>query len=157
MWKKYTVMNAMTLLRATLKITTTSIRSRYLWTGHVLDGNPPSNSLSSNHTVIITPLHTTDEYTHENVDYDLYVENSRFTLLHETSHQLGTPDHYCKKDQDETGTEDCSNINCTLCRENRYPPSCIMTSRLDMANTPTSDLYCTNCIQDIEQHISDHH
>lgn len=71
----------------------TSTTSYVLWTGHILPGNPPSSSYSD-FSVIITPNQTTNSNYVNKSDAEVRME-SLYTLMHELSHQLGAPDHYC--------------------------------------------------------------
>ena len=135
----------------------TSTTSKVLWTGHVLDGNPPSNSLLDNYSVVITLMATTNSSTHENLgDYEVKKE-SRFNLIHELSHQLGAPDHYCYKKAGEDEDKKCENKNCTLCTHHKDPPKCIMTKRCDLADENINTLYCSSCLATIKAHLKNHH
>lgn len=58
-------------------------------------------------------------------------KESIFTLMHELSHQLGAPDHYCYGPS--TTSEGCANPNCDTCymgRDAERP--CMMTYRYDI-------------------------
>lgn len=128
--------------------------SRVLWTGHILSGNPASNSVFSNQTVIITPKHVVDPSTYDTLSNSTVNRESRYTLLHETSHQLSAPDHYCYGVP--SGATHCSNPDCCSCN-GLASPNCIMQSRKDVESTATASLYCSDCIATIDSHISDHH
>lgn len=132
----------------------TNTYSRVLWTGHILNGNPPSDSNSANHTVIITPKMVTSGSSYTNVSSANVNKESRFTLLHELSHQLGAPDHYCYANGENGGH--CSNPNCCSC--NGKPiPVCVMQSRKDIETTDIDSLYCSACKTTINTHIGAHH
>ena len=132
--------------------------SRYTWTGHLMDGNASSNSSSSTHTVVMTIRHTTDS-SHNNRSNAVIRQESIFTLLHETSHQIGAPDHYC---YGRNGNNNCSNSNCTICTLNIEPPICLMTQRMPDIETRARDtIYCSKCSWEgnlnISKHLSNHH
>ena len=132
----------------------TTTLSRVLWTGHILANNPSSNSVSANHTVIMTPKHTTDS-NYVNKSAATVNRESRYTLLHETSHQLGAPDHYCYGIDTSTGK--CGNPNCCSCNGEPVPAKCMMNVRCDVEGTALLSLYCSDCINDIMNHIKNHH
>ena len=131
-----------------------STLSRVLWTGHILKDNASSDSLDSNHTVIMTPKHTTDS-NYNNKSTTLVNKESRFTLLHELSHQLGAPDHYCYGVNALTGK--CRNENCCTCNGQAVPTICMMNARCDVEARDLLNLYCGDCIDDIMTHIKNHH
>ena len=128
--------------------------SKVLWTGHILENNPSSCSYEQNYIVIITPKHVVDSSTYGNLSSDVVQRESRYSILHETSHQLGADDHYCKGDFGANGH--CSNIHCYVCN-NEPKPICIMTERTDIESTDIDDLYCSTCTEIIGTHLSDHH
>ena len=131
-----------------------NVVTKVLWTGHILDGNAPSASYSSDHTVIITPRYTTDINTYENLGDIKIVLESEYTLLHELSHQLGAHDHYCYRDN---GSAHCSNPYCARCDSSAIP-FCLMSSRFDdVSSISPHSLYCDECEEIITQHIDDHH
>lgn len=134
----------------------TTTTSKVLWTGHILPGNPSSNSLSSNHTVIITPRHTTDSTTFTNLSSSEILAESRFSLLHELSHQIGAHDHYCYNSSTSSSGE-CSNPYCYKCYGDGIKPFCAMTYRLILANYEADELYCEGCKNLISSHLSNHH
>ena len=83
-------------------------------------------------------------------------KESIFTLMHELSHQLGAPDHYCYGPS--TTSEGCANPNCDTCymgRDAERP--CMMTYRYDIEATDEDVLYCSSCLQTIATHLTDHH
>ena len=83
-------------------------------------------------------------------------KESIFTLMHELSHQLGAPDHYCYGPS--TTSEGCANPNCDTCymgRDAERP--CMMTYRYDIEATDEDVLYCSSCLQIIAAHLTDHH
>ena len=132
----------------------TSTTSKVLWTGHVLDGNPRSNSQVSNYSIVMTLSEVTNSSTHENLgSYKVKME-SRFNLIHELSHQLGAPDHYC---YGRINGNDCANKNCTKCTQHKEPPNCIMTYRYDLAKENINTLYCSSCLATIKAHLKNHH
>lgn len=132
----------------------TNTLTRVLWTGHILTGNPSSNSVSANHTVIMTSKEVTSGANFSNKSTQNVNIESRFDLLHELSHQLGAPDHYCYGDQEASGH--CSNTNCRTC--NGLPQlTCVMTSRKNIESINTSSLYCSACRSTIQNHVNGHH
>ena len=131
----------------------TATMSKVLWTGHILPGNPSSNS--AGYSVIITPRHTTSGsgYTNKS-DSDVRIE-SIFTLMHETSHQLGLPDHYCYDENTENG---CPNLSCDRCYNGmQRPRQCLMSYRYDVETVPEATLYCTSCLAAVNAHLANHH
>lgn len=128
--------------------------TRVLWTGHILTGDPSSNSVTSNHSVIMTSREVTDhENNYVNESATKVNIESRFDLLHELSHQLGAPDHYCYNDK---GTAHCSNENCRKCN-GLSQLVCVMTSRKDIEGISTASLYCNLCKNTVQNHVDAHH
>ncbi|MBR3961178.1 MAG: RICIN domain-containing protein [Clostridia bacterium] len=132
----------------------TNTNSRVLWTGHILTGNPRSNSNSTRNSVVITPYHTTTGSSYTNKSDSDVRQESIFTLMHETSHQIGAPDHYCYD-------EDAPYCENDYCDEHVYgmddPRQCIMSYRYDIEAENESTLYCSSCLAIINAHIADHH
>ncbi|MBQ9162859.1 MAG: RICIN domain-containing protein [Clostridia bacterium] len=138
--------------------------AKIAWTGHVLESRS-SCSYSSQHVIIMTIGMVTDK-SNNNETPDVIRYQRIYTLLHETSHQLGAPDHYC---YDESSSN-CNNPtnDCWRC-DNGLPskPVCIMTSRtydiesrLLAGNADT--LYCDQCkssthSKGILTHLENHH
>lgn len=137
------------------KGTGSSTLSRVLWTGHVLPGNPASNSSSSSNTVVITPMAVVDSMTYENRAAEVVQRESRYTLLHEVSHQLSAHDHYCYGV--EPGQAVCGNPYCCRCNGIEAPSQCIMTVRTNIETVALDDLYCSVCKVNIQSHLSEHH
>ena len=145
-----------------------NILTRVVWSGHLLDNNPSSNSSSYSHTVVMTIRHTTDE-NHNNRSDAVIRYQSIFTLLHETSHQLGAPDHYCYGNNSNGPTNPCNNPtgDCWRCNNAlSEPPNCVMTYRNDkieekLQNGTLNDLYCSQCTgtgsKSIPNHLANHH
>lgn len=76
--------------------------------------------------------------------------------MHELSHQLGAPDHYCYGI--EPGETSCINDHCDICVNGETRErSCMMTYRYDIEDTKESTLYCSSCLADIGNHLSGHH
>ncbi len=128
----------------------TTTDSNILWTGHIMDGNATSASYTARNVVVMTPA----TYENENTETEINVE-IRFDLLHEVSHQIGAGDHYCDLEQGRTV---CDNVQCYACvlhLENE--PDCIMSNRENIENSDIDDLYCSDCIELIEAHLSNHH
>jgi hypothetical protein len=134
--------------------TATSVK--VLWTGHVLTGNPASNSHINNHTIVNTTKHTTNPSTYENLTTAVVLRESIFTLLHETSHQLDAHDHYCYGVN--SSTNKCSNPYCKVCYYSTSLPYCVMSYRITNITAATADsLYCEECQERILAHLVDHH
>ena len=135
----------------------TSTTSKVLWTGHVLDGNPRSNSLLDNYSVVMTLSEVTNPYTHENLGSYKVKKESRYNLIHELSYQLGAPDHYCYNEEGAAKGQKCENKDCTECTQGKKAPKCIMTKRCDLADENINTLYCSSCWATIKAHLKNHH
>ena len=123
-----------------------------IWTGHILDGNPVSCAF--NYTVVMTPYHTTKSYDNyaNKSDEDVYFYSIR-SLIHELSHQLGAPDHYCRKNG-----KPCSNENCDICyKDYIYTRKCVMGDTDDFSVDNPEKIYCSECISTILAHLNEHH
>lgn len=111
-----------------------------LWTGHSMQnpGEDRSVSVSFLHDIVVTP----------------YSSNTEFTFLHELSHQLGAPDHYCL----DPGSGNCGNDYCDECINGMSEPrTCIMSRVINLDDYSDSVLYCADCLEDIRNHLNDHH
>lgn len=134
--------------------------SNVVWTGHRLTGNARSNSSSYGHSVIITPA-ITSTYdattgTYVEASYSTKVIENSFTLMHELSHQLGAPDHYCYGV--EPGHSCCSNTHCDECVYGfTNPRTCMMSYRVNVSTYDEATLYCPDCLATIGAHLADHH
>lgn len=134
----------------------TNINSRVLWTGHILPGNPSSDSRSDVCSVIITPKHTTTGNNFTNKSDSEVRKESIFTLMHELSHQLGAPDHYCYGIN--PGESVCGNRNCDICYMGKTKArNCMMSYRYNIETESERTLYCSSCLSDISNHLSGHH
>ena len=143
----------------------TDILTRIAWTGHVLESGS-SNSSSNTHTVVLTVGMVTDESTNENLD-DATIRWQRiYSLLHELSHQIGAPDHYCydiSSNDCDNPTEDCYKCDHKL----DDAPVCLMSGRIDdiesrLKNGTLDSLYCSQCLSAIHEkgvftHLNNHH
>lgn len=133
-----------------------NVISRILWTGHIMTNNPASNSSSSRYSVIVTPKHTTTGSTYTNESDAEVRKKSIFTLMHELSHQLGAPDHYCYGVS--AGSSVCVNTNCDICYMGEtVARTCMMSYRYDIEARDEDVLYCSSCLQDIAAHLTNHH
>lgn len=141
----------------------TNTLSRVAWTGHALTDNQ-SASYSSGNTIVVTIGMVTDS-SHNNLSDDVIRKERIFTLLHESSHQLGAPDHYCYNPSSTTG---CSNPNCWRCyRHLSQLPDCAMSYRMydlesKLNNDNMYDIFCDECMSStnskgIVTHLEDHH
>ena len=117
--------------------TGTNVLTRILWTGHIMNNhnNDRSNSSSSSNTVIITPYSSVNPTTYVNYNDAKVANNSKFTLMHELSHQIGAHDHYCYGNLEDPT---CSNPYCYHHRSIPIAlPDCIMSyvySNMDGTN-----------------------
>lgn len=157
---------AATCLHSPTHLTTTVLRndldngtitqSVIIWTGHILTNNPASNSNSARYSIVITPRHTTDsDNGYINKTSEEIAQQSIFTLIHETSHQIGAHDHYC---YGTTSSARCSNSYCDICVYGYSSArSCIMSYRYDISELTDSEMYCVDCLSTINLHLSDHH
>ena len=67
-----------------------------------------------------------------------------YDLMHELSHQLTIPDHYCYDPYTESP---CSNLDCDRCYKNLSAiRECIMGYRYD-------DVCCNDCINTINNYL----
>lgn len=138
--------------------TTTNV----LWTGHILEDNassaayfPPSYEY---YAAIITPKHTTDQTDFSNLSNYEYNKQSRYTLMHELSHELGLPDHYCYNPDLSASGGRCGNSQCYTCVWGlSEKPICMMQTRINVENSNIGLIYCPDCHLDLRQHLSDHH
>ena len=133
-------------------LTGDNTKSVVIWTGHILDGNPVSCAF--NYTVVMTPYYTTKSYDNyaNKSDEDVYFYSIR-SLIHELSHQLGAPDHYCRKNG-----KPCSNENCDICyKDYIYTRKCVMGDNSDFSITDPDSIYCSECISTILAHLNEHH
>lgn len=134
----------------------TNVEPKVLWTGHILEDNPTSDSSEMRHSIVITPCHTFNEITLESYSAAEIRMNSLRTLMHEISHQLGAHDHYCEGVLPIIGV--CANDYCDKCVFKKTQERvCLMTRLGDVENGNEATLYCTDCIDIINDHIADHH
>ena len=132
----------------------TAINTVAIWTGHILDGNPASNSSFNRHSIVLTPKHTTNS-DYSNKTEAIVKRESTFTLMHESSHQLGAPDHYC---YGVGSSGKCSNTNCDICYLGMTSArNCLMSYRYDISTLSNDEIYCDDCIETINNHLSNHH
>lgn len=76
--------------------------------------------------------------------------------MHELSHQLGARDHYCYGVA--TAKSGCANKNCDVCYLGRSTiRSCMMSYRLNIETEDEATLYCSSCLADINNHLTNHH
>lgn len=127
---------------------------KVMWTGHILNGNPPSVTFPDSYYSLNTPCMTTtgSEYTNKS-DYDVRRE-SLHTDMHEISHLLGAPDHYCN----QTDSSPCSNPHCYIHVDGRPKedkPKCIMQDRIPNLDTyDETEIYCSSCLKIISEHLT---
>lgn len=127
--------------------------AKAVWTGHIMDGHAMSNSQRNpTYILVFTTGNTVNKTTNQNKSASIIRSRSIYELMHETGHQFGLTDHYCK----ENGSP-CSNIYCYSCTRGYAAPRCIMTLPFDTENYDNDDLFCSECINEIKNHLSDHH
>lgn len=109
-----------------------------------------SNSVSSTHSVIMTTYGINDWS-----DTDDKAADRTFTLMHELSHQLDAPDHYC---YGPGSTGRCSNKSCDECYLGYTTTrDCLMGHRFDISTISDDELYCDYCVDTIKSHLENHH
>lgn len=136
----------------------TSIKPKVLWTGHILENNEASNSVSSTHSVIITPKLVVNNYNYNNLPASVIRRLSIVTLMHELSHQLGATDHYCYGKPDENSS--CTNEHCYVCNGQPDEKNCLMgsdASTYDIETKNIAEIYCESCLNAINSHLTSHH
>ena len=146
-------------LRSTMPVGS-AISTTVIWTGHTMPGNPsPSSTCTTTQMVVITPQNTTivnktDGSVSNKSEYNITRE-SIFDSMHELSHELGAPDHYCR----DMDSNNCGNSHCYRCVYGlQDEPDCIMSSfRNDLIPRPYEDIYCEDCISIIINHLNLHH
>jgi len=128
-----------------------TIKTNCGWTGYPLLGEETSASDPDRFKMLITPKFANEETTAAGK-----LNSLTATLWHETSHQLGAVDHYCKKVGNEL---QCSNTNCDICyNDMEKSRDCLMsTAQFYKDNLDTYDIYCADCINAITAHLFDHH
>ena len=130
----------------------TPTNTKVIWTGHILPGNPSSNSSNGHWSVVMTPKHTTNALSgYSNRSPDVIIYQSLFTLMHELGHQLSLPDHYC---YDAPAGQKCGRIDCYDCYEGE---PCVMHKREDIRNVNNLNMFCPSCLEKLAAHLSDHH
>ncbi len=141
-----------------------TVLSRVAWTGHLLDSRS-SNSSSSSHTIVMTIGMVTDS-SNNNLSAEIIRYERIYTLLHESSHQLGAPDHYCY-DKNSSNCNNPSN-DCWRCdRGLAAEPECLMSYRMNDLETKLNNgtidtIYCSQCMSSthskgILTHLENHH
>lgn len=135
----------------------TDTASVVIWTGHIMAGNGASSSSFSRHSVVITPMATITQtgMSYINKSEQDIQKESVYSLMHELSHQLGAPDHYCYGSDDENGK--CANKDCDRCVHGTNPRACIMSGRDDISTLTDQEIYCEDCRTIIANHLYDHH
>lgn len=140
----------------------TATNSKVLWTGHIMNGNAPPVAYPTQHSVVMTP----SKVVYENENYTNYPntvvrEMSNETFLHELSHQLGAPDHYCYNNytsKEQVGTKPCSNPDCDVCHVKLDTVrSCIMSGDANFDSPNEAIWYCSDCLVTINNHLTGHH
>jgi len=141
-----------------------NVITKVAWTGHVLDTRS-SASYSYGKIIVITIGCVTDDL-NNNLSNEIIRQERIYTLLHEISHQIGAPDHYCY-DEDSENCDNPTN-DCWRCdRSVKVKPDCLMTYRMNdlediLASGDLSSIYCSQCMSaahdmGILTHLNDHH
>lgn len=99
------------------------------------------------------PRFATQDPDYTNKPQNKVDQEYKYTLLHETSHQLGAPDHYCRS----SNGQPCSNAYCWECHPELAADSCVMYCRYNLDNLDENTMYCPQCIETIRAHLCDHH
>ena len=137
-----------------------------LWTGHILENNVTSAAALNLFNIVMTPANVVEDgdkngngIYYETSSVSVVRKNSIQELMHELSHQLGTPDHYCCDDGTEESEGKCSNKNCDICvfEETAIRPCLMSDWNIDVNEDPPSAWYCSSCFEIIEDHLSNHH
>ncbi len=118
---------------------------RILWSGHRLTSN--RSYTSYNHYSI---------FIHDLPDLDIRTEDERYTLLHETAHQFGAPDHYC---YDPNQEDSCGNDLCPSHHEEQgLTENCVMGKYIgNISSWDPDDIFCDYCKSVIVAHLGIHH
>ena len=137
----------------------TETTSKYFWTGHIPSpSDQPSFSVQKysngvlHNIVCIMPGRVTEGPRFSNKEQNAVDTEYQFTLLHETGHQLGAPDHYCLGD--EFSDVDCGSKECW--RHGRHlseRPVCCMLQRI----SPQITQFCSYCQKKINSHLNNHY
>ena len=148
----------------------TPTQTNAIWTGHILHNGERSGSYQDFYSVLILPWLSNPNDTAEEdqsiLDMDEpieFINYASWILIHEIGHQLGAYDHYCyiKQDFDGDGYAEssCTNFNCDKCvkgLEDIRP--CVMgTAYYSLEDITNENLFCNDCIQLLNEHLSDHH
>ncbi len=132
-----------------------NVLTKAVWTGHIMNEHERSDSDSYTHSIVFTTGNTVDDSSYEKKsDYNIR-KYSVYELIHETSHQLSTHDHYCYGVNASTGK--CKNKYCDICVDNKTAPFCIMNRPFNVESYDTEELFCSECEGMIRTHLTDHH
>lgn len=133
----------------------TNVLTKAVWTGHIMNKHTGdrSNSESVTQTIIFTTGNTVNAGSYTNKSASAIKKLSVYEIVHETSHQLSAPDHYCYNNENDSGL--CQNPNCEVCYGSGTMPDCVMGKII--YPTDTYDLYCKNCSTKIKNHLNNHH
>ncbi len=123
--------------------------SKVVWIGHKMTDNERSNAIVGKGDIVMTPYGTIDKTSAK------IREDRIYTLVHETSHQFGVNDHYCRGDISEI-TKKCSYIHCSKCYGGTIPNGCIMYERVNIEEVSFTELYCDDCIKNITNTIENY-
>lgn len=133
----------------------TNTITKCVWTGHIMDSHKGDRSHSESektNSIIFTTGNTVNTDSYTNKSSSTVRKTSIYEIVHETSHQLSAPDHYC---YGKTDSASCKNPNCELCYGSGTLPDCVMGKII--YPTDTYVLYCEECATKITNHLKDHH
>ncbi len=149
----------------------TDTMTRVAWTGH-MTGTTIYDLLSSSydrsHSVVLLLGYVVDS-NGNNYSPTAVKKGSVRGLLHELSHQLGAPDHYCYGNENNGPNDKCDNptrdcYKCDYGSDNE--PYCIMSyfapdAVYEVSKGNSLNIYCYNCSgwgsKGIFSHLEDHH
>jgi len=130
-----------------------------LFTGHSLYstqevdyyGNPQkaNRSFHSGNGIVMQDIESNAEE---------YLRDVLSVVVHEISHDVGAPDHYCEEDPDNPNGPCLNDAYCTDCHpEYGRAEWCLMysTERTDLLTCDDDTVYCELCYIDIVNHLLD--
>ena len=145
--------------------------TRVAWTGHMTGTtihDLRSGSYDWTHSVVLLLGYVVDSNGNNHPPATVR-SGSVNCLLHELSHQLGAPDHYCYGTEENGPNDKCDNParDCYKCDHNYAPePYCIMSKYApdavyEVSKGSSLNIYCYSCSgwgsKGIFSHLEDHH
>ena len=140
----------------------TTTLSRVACTGHALDLRV---AFAFAHSIVL-PIGDVTDTSNNNLADNVIRYERIYSILHEESHQLGAPDHYCY----DRNSNNCNNPDedCWRC-DNKLDdePLCVMTKPWEdlearLNNGTLGEIYCSQCKSSthslgIVAHLDEHH